>query len=201
MREHFREVQERAKGDREQLAGELLATQRRFHSSQIQMSEMQTQAGQMQRQLDHMMLHAEFIQAEATKQAEKMQEHAAHLDSSLMAARDRIEVLETSTTWRMTEPMRTAGHRAKVARARFRAGLSSVLRLPQLSALAWSILRVEGPAALAQRVRAKVVPEEPFKPAAPVHVRASRRRSSRWRSRPARRRARRSSFRSTASRC
>src|SRR3982750_3175796 len=28
LREHFREVQDRAKGDREQLAGELLATQR-----------------------------------------------------------------------------------------------------------------------------------------------------------------------------
>src|SRR4030095_12547492 len=39
LREHFREVQERANDDREQLAGELLATQRRFHSAQIQMSE------------------------------------------------------------------------------------------------------------------------------------------------------------------
>lgn len=158
LREHFREVQDRAKGDHEQLAGELLATQRRFHSAQIQMSEMQMQAGQMQMQADYMQV-----------QAERMQEHAEHLEGSFTAARDRIDELENSTIWRMTRPLRTAGHRVKVARARFRAGLAGVLRLPQLSALAWSILKVEGPAALAQRVRAKVVPEEPFKPAAPVH--------------------------------
>src|SRR4051812_34584070 len=41
LRDHFREVQERAKGDREQLAGELLATQRRFHTAQLQVAEMQ----------------------------------------------------------------------------------------------------------------------------------------------------------------
>src|SRR5262245_55331816 len=33
LREHFREVQDRAKDDREQLANELLATQRRFHTA------------------------------------------------------------------------------------------------------------------------------------------------------------------------
>ena len=70
----------------------------------------------------------------------------------------------------MTTPLRTAGHRAKVARARLRAGLHSLRRLPQLSVAAWSILRSEGPAALARRVRAKVVPEEPFKPTAPVPI-------------------------------
>ena len=79
LREHFRAVQDRAKGDREQLAGELLATQRKFHSAQLQVSEMQVQAGQMQ------------------MQAEQMQSHAAHLETSLSGARHRIDELESST--------------------------------------------------------------------------------------------------------
>ncbi|HTQ01751.1 MAG TPA: glycosyltransferase [Casimicrobiaceae bacterium] len=150
LREHFREVQERAKGDREQLAGELLATQRRFHTAQLQVSEMQAQAGQVQ------------------MQAEQMHMHAVHLESSLTAARDRIDELETSKAWRMTAPLRNTGHRVKLARARFQAWRAGIRRLPQLSAMAMSVLRNEGPAALAQRVRAKVVPEERFKPAATV---------------------------------
>ena len=64
----------------------------------------------------------------------------------------------------MTAPIRNAGHRAKVARATLPAWRAGVRRLPQLSAMAMSMLRHEGPAALAQRVRAKVVPEERFKP-------------------------------------
>jgi GT2 family glycosyltransferase/glycosyltransferase involved in cell wall biosynthesis len=149
LREHFRAAQ----GDREHLAGELLATQRKFHSAQIQVSEMQMQAGQMQMQADQMQLHA------------------AHLDTSLAAARYRIDELENSKAWRMTRPLRSAGHQVKVMRARFRAWRSGILRLPQLSAMAISILRHEGPGALAQRVRAKVSPEERFKPATPLHFR------------------------------
>jgi GT2 family glycosyltransferase/glycosyltransferase involved in cell wall biosynthesis len=137
--DHFRAVQELAKGDREQLAGELLATQRKFQSAQIQMS------GQAM--------------------------HAAHLDTSLAAARHRIDELENSKAWRMTQPLRSAGHQVKVARARFRAWRSGILRLPQLSAMAISILRNEGAGALVKRVRAKVRPEERFKPAAPAQYR------------------------------
>jgi GT2 family glycosyltransferase/glycosyltransferase involved in cell wall biosynthesis len=147
LREHFREVQDRAKDDREQLAGELLATQRRFHKAQLQVSETQAQAGQIQ------------------MQAEQMQMHAVHLEGELGAARARIDELETSRAWRMTAPMRNAGHQIKVLRARFVAWRAGIRRLPQLSAMAMSVLRHEGPAALAQRVRAKVLPEKPFKPA------------------------------------
>jgi O-antigen biosynthesis protein len=147
LREHFREVQERAKGDSEKLAGELLATQRRFHMSQLQISEMQMQAGQMQMQTDQMQLHA------------------THLETSLTSARARIDELETSRAWKMTEPLRNAGHRLKVARARFHAWRAGVRRIPQLSSMALSVLKQEGPAALAQRVRAKVAPDERFKPA------------------------------------
>ncbi|MEO8755507.1 MAG: glycosyltransferase, partial [Casimicrobiaceae bacterium] len=165
LREHFRAVQERAKDDREQLADELHATQRRFHSAQIQMSEMQTHAGQLQLQAAYMQTQADYMQT----QAERMMEHVAHLEASLSDARDRIAELENSRIWRMTQPVRTAGHNIKVARARLRAARAGVKRLPQLSALAWSILRTEGPRALAQRMRAKITPEEPFKPAPQVH--------------------------------
>ena len=148
LREHFRAVQERAKGDREQLAGELLATQRRFHSAQLQISEMQMEAGQMQ------------------LQAEQMQLHASHLDMSLASARDRIDELENSRAWKMTAPLRNAGHQLKVTRARFHAWRAGVRRIPQLSSMALSVLKNEGPGALAQRVRAKVNPDERFKPVA-----------------------------------
>jgi O-antigen biosynthesis protein len=136
LREHFRA----AKGDREHLAGELLATQRAFHTAQNQMSEMQAQAGQMQM-------------------------HAAHLEMSVQAARRRIADIENSRAFRMTAPLRHAMRRAKVFRARFHAWRSGISRLPQLSAMALSILRHEGPVALAQRVRAKAAPEARFKAA------------------------------------
>ena len=147
LREHFQAVQDRAQGDREQLAGELYATQRRFHLAQLQMSEMQVQAGQLQ------------------VQTEQMQLHAAHLEATLAVARERIAELESSRSWRITQPLRTAGQRAKVARARFHAWRAGIMRLPQMSSVALSILRDEGPAALAERVRAKVRPEERFRPA------------------------------------
>jgi GT2 family glycosyltransferase/glycosyltransferase involved in cell wall biosynthesis len=157
LREDFEALQERSKGDKDQLANELVATQRRYHRAQAQISEMQVQAGQIQK-------YAEQVQ----QQSEQMFHHASHLEASLEATRARIVELETSRAWRMTEPIRNAGHRAKVARAKLNAWRAGARRLPQLSAMAWSVLRNEGPAALAQRVRAKVVPEERFKPSAEV---------------------------------
>ena len=150
LREHFRAVQERAQGDREQLAGELLATQRRFQLAQLQMSDMQVQAGQLQ------------------MQTEQMQLHAAHLEATLAMMRERVGDLENSRSWRITQPLRTVGERAKVARARFRAWRAGIRRLPQLSGMALSILRNEGPGALADRVRAKIQPEERYKPGVPA---------------------------------
>ena len=49
VREDFRELQERSKGDNAQLANELVATQRRYHKAQAQISEMQVQADQIQK--------------------------------------------------------------------------------------------------------------------------------------------------------
>src|SRR4029453_15800295 len=88
--------------------------------------------------------------------------------TSLQAPPPRISALETSRAWRMTAPIRNAGHRVKVARAKLNAWRAGVRRLPQLSVMAWSVLRNEGPAALVHRVRSKVVPEERFKPSAEV---------------------------------
>lgn len=157
--EQLRELRDRATDDREHLAREVVATQRSFHTAQIQIAEMQMQVGQMQ-------TYAEYMET----QAKRMGDHAEHLDVSLGTARERIQELENSTSWKVTAPLRSAVHRAKVAKARFRAGFAGVMRFPQLSAMAWSILRNEGPKALAHRVRSKVVPEEPFKPSAPVPI-------------------------------
>ena len=147
--EQFRAVRDRAQGDREQLAAEVVATQRKFHFAQIQMSEMQAQVSEVQ------------------VRAGQMQHHADHLESSLDAARDRIDELERSTAWRMTRPLRDAAHGAKITLARFQAWRAGVRRLPQLSASAWSLLRAEGPGAVARRGWAKVNRESAFKPTAP----------------------------------
>ncbi len=135
--EQFRAVRDRAQGDREQLADELLATQQKFQFAQFQMSEMQM--------------------------------HAGHLEMSLNAARKRIGEIEESTVWRATRPVRSAGHRAKVAQARLRAAGAGVRRIPQLTATAWSMLRAEGPSAVARRAWAKLRGGGRFQPAAPVH--------------------------------
>ncbi len=132
----------RAIGDREQLAGELLAMQRRVQTAQIQISEMQTQAGQMQM-------------------------HAAHLDRSLHAARERIRYMENLSLFKLIAPLRYVWRWGRTARARLRSSFGGVQRLPQVSATAWSILRTEGPGALAKRLHAKFNREARFKPAAP----------------------------------
>lgn len=164
--EQLRELRDRATDDREHLAREVVATQRAYHKAQGQVTEMQMQVGQMQMQVGQMQMYAEQVET----QARKIADHAEHLDGQIAKARDRIGELETSTSWRLTRPLRSAAYRAKVLKARMRAGYYGVRRLPQLSATAWSILRNEGPQALVERVRKKVVPEEPFKPAAPVAI-------------------------------
>ena len=119
----------------------------------------------MQHYAEQMQLHAEQVQL----RSDQMHHHAVHLETSLEATRGRITELETSRAWRMTAPLRNAGHQAKVARARLHAWRAGIRRLPQLTVTALSVLRHEGPGALAQRLRAKVVPEERFKPSAEVH--------------------------------
>jgi O-antigen biosynthesis protein len=130
--EEFRAIRDRAQGDREHLAAELLSAQR-------------------------VLL--------------KMQMHTGHVETSLAAARHRIGELEQSTTWRMSEPLRNAGHRAKVFVARARARWVTIRRAPQFAATAWSIFRNEGTEAVFQRAWAKVNGQGRFKPSRPAMFR------------------------------
>ena len=176
--DEYRAVRDRAQGDRQELAAQLLVAQRQYLLMQVQAGEMQAHIG-------------------------KLQNHAAHLDTALAAARERIDEIELSTTWRMTAPIRTAGHRAKILLARGRGAWSDVQQLPRRAGLARSILRDEGPVALAQRVRSKVTPRRPVsadrRRRAPAGGGGAPARTCR-RPRPARRTCR-SSSPSTASRC
>jgi O-antigen biosynthesis protein len=122
--EEYRAIRDRAQGDREHLAAELLAAQRTMLTMQI---------------------------------------HTGRVETTLAAARHRIDELETSTIWRMTAPIRSAGHRAKVILARGRARWATVRRAPQFAAMTWSILRNEGPVAVADRAWAKLKGKRGFK--------------------------------------
>jgi len=89
-------------------------------------------------------------------QAGEMQAHAGHLEMEVARARTRIRELEGSRVWRMSAPLRTAGHRAKLLRARAHAAWIGARRLPQQAALAATIARNEGVGALARRVRTRL---------------------------------------------
>ena len=86
-------------------------------------------------------------------------------------ARERIRELETSTTWRMTAPVRAAVHGAKVAATRARAGWHGLRYLPQRASLAMTVLRDEGPGALAGRVARKLRGGTRFRPERRVEYR------------------------------
>ena len=102
--EHFRVVRDRAQGDREQLAAEVVATQRKFHFAQIQMSEMQAHVSEIQLRAGQMHLHSDHLEVSLAKARDRMD----HLQWELDAARKRVEELETSTTWKMTRPLLSA---------------------------------------------------------------------------------------------
>ncbi len=124
--EEFRAIRDRAQGDREHLAAELLSAQR-------------------------VLL--------------KMQMHTGHVETSLAAARHRIDELEQSTTWRMTEPIpqRRPSRQGAGWRACARAGPPCAARR-SFVATAWSIFRTEGTEAVFQRAWAKVNGQGRFKP-------------------------------------
>jgi hypothetical protein len=121
---------------------------------QQELARVQLQAGEMQRHNEELASIAQQVQA-----------HADHLGGALGAARARIVELETSTAWRMTQPLRAVGHRLKILLARLRASGAGLRLVPTRLGIAMSILRNDGPAALWRRVRAKFTPAERFQPA------------------------------------
>ncbi len=104
--------------------------------------------------------------AAAQRDAATAQAWAQRQGDDVAAARARIAELETSTTWRLTAPLRHALHRAKVTAARTRAGARSARHLPRQASVALTILRNDGPAALAQRIRGKLARGRGFHPSA-----------------------------------
>ena len=122
--EEFRAIRDRAQGDREQLAAELLAAQRTLYTMQIR---------------------------------------TGNDETSLAIARHRIDELESSTSWRLTAPVRAGGHRAKILLARTRAQWATIRRTPHFAALMWSILRNEGAAAAFRRGLGKLQGKGRFK--------------------------------------
>ncbi len=77
--------------------------------------------------------------------------HTERLQNALNETRARVDALETSTTWRMTGPLRHSAHRAKIGLSRLRATFSSLRQSPRYASLAMTILRDEGAGALARR--------------------------------------------------
>ena len=118
-------------------------------------------------------LELEAAQAEAVRAALRAQ--IADAEGERDRARERVDEIEASTTWRMTAPVRSAMHALKVSSARTRAGVRSVRRLPRQASLAMTLLRDQGPRALAARVVTKLRGGTRFRPAQRrTHVLAER---------------------------
>ena len=167
------------------VSAEIGATVRRMHDqvegmhAQVadmlaRVAAMQARGAEMQQELARVELQAGEMQARADATQRRNEElaaitqqvlaHADHLEGALGAARARIVELETSTAWRMTGPLRAAGHRMKILLARLRAGRAGLRLVPTRAGIAMSILRNEGPGALWRRIRAKLAPAERFQP-------------------------------------
>jgi GT2 family glycosyltransferase/glycosyltransferase involved in cell wall biosynthesis len=118
---------------------------------------------------------AERETVEAQSRAADIEQQRAALAALLAAAereaadaRARAVEMEHSRSWRVTAPLRLVGRQARVARARFRAGMQGLRQLPRRTALAMTILRKEGPRALAVRVARKLRGGERFRPPVPT---------------------------------
>jgi GT2 family glycosyltransferase len=94
------------------------------------------------------------VQADALL-ADAARERAAR-EREIDEARKRIAALESSTSWKVTAPLREAIMRMRVARARVAALPATVRQVPRQAGTAVTILREQGVAALARRVREKL---------------------------------------------
>jgi len=115
-------------------------------------------------QLDREALATQLLVALREQIASQL--YTGRVETELAATRARINELESSTVWRSSAPLRRSVHRAKIALARFRARWASVRQAPHLAALAVSVLRNEGAAALTRRVARRLARSRRFVPAA-----------------------------------
>ena len=102
---------------------------------------------------------------EAQREQRVMQLRLGQLETALAAARARVDALESSTTWRATEPVRNAVHRAKIALVRARSTAVGLRQSPRYFSIAATVLRNEGPQALARRVWRRLARQNRFRPA------------------------------------
>ena len=102
---------------------------------------------------------------EAQRELAALRTGARVLEESVAAARARAHEIETSTTWRMTAPLRAAVHRVKVGGAALAAQWHATRQLPRHAGTALTILRNDGASALAGRVARKLRGRKRFRPA------------------------------------
>ena len=145
--EASRAVRDKAQDDKEQLASDLLQAQRATVTLQMQIGAAQMQAAATEVQIIAML------------------QHSKHLEDEMHRARARVDEIESSRAWRLSAPIRNAGHRAKVIAARMRVRWRGVRRLPQQASIAMTILNDQGAEALARRVTQKLRGRPTFVPA------------------------------------
>ena len=104
---------------------------------------------------------------EARRDLSALRETVQRLESSQAAALSRTRELESSTSWRMTAPLRRVIHATKVAGMQLTTQLRASRQLPRHAGLAFTILRTQGAGALAERVARKLKGGTRFQPGAP----------------------------------
>jgi GT2 family glycosyltransferase len=115
------------------------------------------------REPGHEALAIALLQAE--REVATLRTTARALEESAVAAQARTREIETSTTWRMTAPVRAAGHRAKMSAATLATQWRTVRQWPRYTGTAMTILRNDGAGALARRALRKLRARNGFRPA------------------------------------
>lgn len=107
--------------------------------------------GESRKELKRRVASIDATIAELHTARDRMQRNVEQLETMLLAARSRVEELESSTTWRATAPIRAAGHAAKLAVAGLRSRWVAARQWSRYLGLARAVLRDEGPRALGRR--------------------------------------------------
>ena len=103
---------------------------------------------------------------EARRELAMVRESLREREQALAATRQRVLDFEASASWRITAPLRVAAHAVRDAPTYWAMPRHAIRQLPRYSALAWTVLRNDGPAALARRVVRKLRRGERYRPTA-----------------------------------